>query len=85
MRPKVLSLPATAARICLSGRLLTRTASGAEHCEHMEVKMAPDETLPAKETPSIPEEGPDKGLLITGAIAGAVVLVVLLLVFFGAI
>ena len=47
--------------------------------------MAPDETLPAKESPSIPEEGPDKGLLITGAIAGAVVFVVLLLVFFGVI
>jgi len=47
--------------------------------------MTPDETPPAKESPSIPEEGPDKGLLITGAIAGAVVFVVLLLVFFGVI
>ncbi len=51
----------------------------------MEVKMAPDETLPAEESPSIPEEGPDKGLLMTGAIVGVVVLVVLLAVFFGAI
>ncbi len=80
-----MSLPATAASICLSGRLLTRAAPCAEHCERMEVKMAPDETPPAEESPSTPEEGPDKGLLITGAIVGAVVLVVLLLVFFGAI
>ena len=80
-----MSLPATGAWICLSGRLLTRAAPCAEHCEHMEVNMAPDETPPAKESPSIPEEGPDKGLLITGAIAGAVVFVVLLMVFFGVI
>ncbi len=80
-----MSFPATAARICLSGRLLTRAAPCAEHCESMEVKMVPDETPPAEESRSIPEEGPDKGLLITGAIVGAVVLVVLLAVFFGAI
>ena len=80
-----MSLPATAARICLSGRLLTRAAPCAEHCEHMEVIMAPDETPLAEESPSIPEEGPDKGLLMTGAIVGVVVLVVLLAVFFGAI
>ncbi len=47
--------------------------------------MAPDETLPAEESPSIPEEGPDKGLLMIGAIVGAVVVVVLLAVFFGVI
>ena len=47
--------------------------------------MAPDETPPAEESRSIPKEGPDKGLLITGGIVGVVVLVVLLLVFFGAI
>ncbi len=80
-----MSLPATAARICLSGRLLTRAAPCAEHCERMEVKMTPDETLPAEESQSAPEEAPDKGLLITGAVVGAVVLVVLLAVFFGAI
>ena len=80
-----MSLPATAARICLSGRLLTRAAPCAEHCERMEVKMTPDETLPAEESQSTPEENPDKGLLMIGAIAGAVVFVVLLAVFFGAI
>ena len=80
-----MSLPATAARICLSGRLLTRTAPCAEHCEHMEVKMAPDETPLAEESQSTPEEGPDKGLLMIGAIVGAVVFVVLLAVFFGVI
>ena len=80
-----MSLPATAARICLSGRLLTRAAPCAEHCERIEVKMAPDETPLREESRSIPEEGPDKGLLITGAIVGVVVLVVLLAVFFGAI
>ncbi len=47
--------------------------------------MTPDETLPAEESQSAPEEGPDKGLLIIGAVVGAVVLVVLLGVFFGAI
>ncbi len=47
--------------------------------------MAPDETPLAEESPSITEEAPDKGLLMTGAIVGAVVLVVLLAVFFGAI
>ncbi len=81
----MLSLPATAARICLSGRLLTRAALCAEHCERMEVKMAPDEKPPAEESQSTPAEDPDKGLLMVGAIAGAVVLVVLLLVFFGVI
>ncbi len=80
-----MSLPATAARICLSGRLLTPAAPCAEHCERMEVKMTPDETPLAEESQSAPEEGPDKGLLITGAAVGAVVLVVLLAVFFGAI
>ncbi len=80
-----MSLPATRTRICLSGRLLTRAAPCAEHCEHMEVKMAPDETPPAEESQSTPEESPDKGLLMIGAIVGAVVLVVLLAVFFGAI
>ncbi len=80
-----MNFPVTGARIWLSGRLLTRTAPGAEHCEHMEVKMAPDETPLAKESPSIPDEGPDKGLLMIGAIVGAVVLVVLLAVFFGVI
>ncbi len=80
-----MSLPATRARICLSGRLLTRAAPCAEHCERMEVKMAPDETLPKEESPSTQGEDPDKGLLMVGGIAGAVVLVVLLLVFFGVI
>ncbi len=80
-----MSLPATAARICLSGRLLTRAAPCAEHCERMEVNMTPDETPPAEESQSTPEEDPDKGLLITGAIVGVVVLVVLLAVFFGVI
>ena len=47
--------------------------------------MAPDGTPLAEEYQSTPEEAPDKGLLITGAIAGAVVFVVLLAVFFGAI
>ncbi len=47
--------------------------------------MTPDETPLAEESQSAPEEGPDKGLLITGAAVGAVVLVVLLAVFFGAI
>ncbi len=47
--------------------------------------MTPDETLPAEESQSTPEEAPDKGLLITGAVVGVVVLVVLLAVFFGAI
>jgi hypothetical protein len=51
----------------------------------MEVKMAPDETPLAEESQSTAEEDPDKGLLIIGAITGAVVLVVLLAVFFGAI
>jgi hypothetical protein len=51
----------------------------------MEVKMAPDEIPPAEESRSTPAEDPDKGLLMIGAIAGAVVLVVLLAVFFGAI
>ena len=80
-----MNLPATAARICLSGRLLTRAAPCAEHCEHMEVKMAPDETPLAEESQSTAGEDPDKGLLITGAVVGAVVLLVLLAVFFGAI
>ncbi len=80
-----MNLPATAARMCLSGRLLTRAAPCAEHCEHMEVKMAPDETQLAEESQSTPAEDPDKGLLMMGAIAGAVVFVVLLAVFFGAI
>ncbi len=80
-----MNLPATGARICLSGRLLTRAAPCAEHCERMEVKMVPDETPPAEESPSTPEKDPDKGLLMIGAIAGAVVFVVLLAVFFGVI
>ncbi len=80
-----MSLPATGARICLSGRLLTRAAPCAEHCERMEVTMTPDETLPAEESQSTPEKDPDKGLLMVGAIAGVVVFLVLLLVFFGVI
>ena len=80
-----MSLPAAPARIWLSGRLLTRAAPCAEHCERMEVKMAPDETPPAEESQSTPEESPDKGLLMIGAIAGAAVLAVLLAVFFGVI
>ncbi len=47
--------------------------------------MTPDETLPAEESQSTPAEDPDKGLLMVGAIAGAVVFLVLLLVFFGVI
>ncbi len=47
--------------------------------------MAPDETAPAEESPSTPAEDPDKGLLIIGAIAGVLVFVVLLAVFFGVI
>ena len=47
--------------------------------------MAPDETPYAEESGTTPAEGPDKGLLVMGAIAGVVVLVVLLAVFFGAI
>ncbi len=80
-----MSLPAPAARIRLSGRLLTRAAPCAEHCERMEVKMAPDETPPAEESQSTSAEDPDKGLLMIGAIAGVVVFVVLLAVFFGVI
>ncbi len=51
----------------------------------MEVNMTPDETPLAEESQSTPEKDPDKGLLMIGAIAGAVVFVVLLLVFFGVI
>jgi len=51
----------------------------------MEVIMPPDETPLAEESQSTPEKDPDKGLLMVGAITGAVVLVVLLAVFFGAI
>ncbi len=47
--------------------------------------MVPSDTLPENESPSTPGEDPDKGLLMIGAIAGAVVLLVLLAVFFGAI
>ncbi len=47
--------------------------------------MAPDETPLAEESQSTAGEDPDKGLLITGAVVGAVVLLVLLAVFFGAI
>ncbi len=77
-----MSLPATRTRICPLGRLLTRAAPCAEHCERMEVIMVPSDTLPEGEAPG---EDPDKGLLMIGAIAGAVVLVVLLAVFFGVI
>ncbi|MFQ5617509.1 MAG: hypothetical protein ACE5FR_00930 [Rhodospirillales bacterium] len=47
--------------------------------------MAPDETPLAEESHSTTGEDPDKGLLMTGAVVGGVVLVVLLAVFFGAI
>ncbi len=80
-----MKLPATRTRICLSGRLMTRAAPCAEHCKRMEVIMAPDETQPTEESQSTQGEDPDKGLLMVGGIAGAVVLVVLLLVFFGVI